>query len=77
MTDNPPLSDSERLRILSEAMREAVDVYLRYIDPANGISRDDALNHLVAILDRRAVAEAAGIELGPPRQPKPHLRIVT
>ena len=59
MSDKPPASDAERLRILSEAMRQAVDVYLRYIDPANGVSQEEALNDLIVILDRREVAEAA------------------
>ena len=52
--------DPERLRVLEDAMREAIDAYLLYIDPHNQVSRADFVDHLVGILDRRDVADAAG-----------------
>ena len=56
-----PLSDSERLEILTDAVRRAVSVMLNYIDPANGVSRDDALNDFIEIFDSTKVARAAGM----------------
>jgi hypothetical protein len=47
----PPLSNPERLEILSDAVRKAVAVYMNYIDPGNGVSRDDALNEFIGIVD--------------------------
>ena len=55
------MSDSERLEILSDAVRRAVSVMLNYIDPANGISRDDALDDFIEIFDSTKVARAAGV----------------
>jgi hypothetical protein len=61
----PQASAAERVQILEEAVRDATEVYLRYIDPANRVTREDALNQFIAIFDRRQVAEAAGVTIGP------------
>ena len=42
-------------------MRRAVSVMLNFIDPANGVARDDALSDFIAIFDSTQVARAAGI----------------
>jgi hypothetical protein len=34
---------------------------LNFIDPANGVARDDALSDFIAIFDSTQVARAAGI----------------
>jgi hypothetical protein len=58
--------DAERLKLLEDAMREAIDAYLLYIDPHNRVSRAEFVDHLIGILDRREVADAAGhIDPGP------------
>jgi hypothetical protein len=55
--------DPERLKVLEDAMREAIQAYLTYTDPHNLISRDEVLGRLIDILDRREVAEAANVDL--------------
>ena len=54
--------DPERLQVLEDAMRQAIHAYLGYIDPGNRVTRDEALNRLIEILDRREVAEAANVD---------------
>jgi hypothetical protein len=59
--------DPARLKVLEEAMREAIDAYLLYIDPHTRVSRAEFVDHVVGILDRREVADAAGhVDPGPP-----------
>jgi hypothetical protein len=60
--------DPERLKVLEDAMREAIETYLTFTDPYNRMSRDEALGRLIEILDRREVAEAANVpdEQSPP-----------
>jgi hypothetical protein len=55
--------DPERLKVLEETVREALQAYLTYTDPHNRVSRDEALGQLIEILDRREVAEAADVDL--------------
>jgi hypothetical protein len=55
--------DPERLKVLEEAVREALQAYLTSTDPHNRVSRDEALGQLIEILDRREVAEAAEVDL--------------
>ena len=82
------LSESERVTILENTVREAIEVYLHYIDPGNHVSRDDALNDFIAIFDRMDVARAAYVDptepgralnerrRRPPKVSRPNLRIV-
>jgi hypothetical protein len=58
--DDQEPCDPERLKVLEAAVREAIDAYLLYIDPHNRVSRAEFVDHLVGILDRREVADAAG-----------------
>jgi hypothetical protein len=61
--------DSERLKVLEEAMREAVEAYLTYTDPHNRMSREEVLRRFFDILDRREVAEAAKVDLSDDEPP--------
>jgi hypothetical protein len=69
LSRRPPASneqepcDPERLKVLEEAVREALRAYLAYTDPHNRVSRDEALGQLIEILDRREVAEAAEVDV--------------
>ena len=55
--------DPERLKVLEDAMREAIQAYLGFTDPHNRVSREEFLSRLMEILDRREVADAAEVEL--------------
>ena len=56
--------DPERLKVLEDAMREAIEAYLAYSDPHYRVSRDEFLGRVMEILDRREVGDAA--EVGDP-----------
>jgi hypothetical protein len=58
-----PLSDAERLAILSEGVRRAHEVLLHYIDPGNGVAAADALNGFIEIFDSAELVTAAGVSL--------------
>jgi hypothetical protein len=55
--------DPERLKVLEDAMREAIHAYLTYSDPDNRISREEVLGRLTDILDRTEVADAANFDM--------------
>jgi hypothetical protein len=61
MSDEP--RDPERLEILKDAMREAIQAYLLFSDPENRMGRDEILGRLIDVLDRREVADAAKVDL--------------
>jgi hypothetical protein len=54
--------DAERLKVLEDAMREAIAAYMLDIDPHNRVSRAEFMDRVIEILDRRKVADAANVE---------------
>jgi hypothetical protein len=54
--------DPKRLKVLEDAMREAIHAYLTYSDPQSRITHDEMFARLLEILDRREVAEAAKVD---------------
>ncbi len=58
-----PLSDAERLAILSEGVRRAHEVLVHYLDPGNGVAAHDALNGFIEIFDSAELVTAAAVSL--------------
>ena len=58
--ENQEPCDPERLKVLEDAMREAIETYLTFTDPYNRMSRDEALGRLTTTV--LALARPAQIE---------------